>query len=210
VNIHGGYRLFASAAALARFGGGGFCFWGVDGAPAVWLAALCRPEYLLLFDVQWLDRARPPFLQSRMDIRRITDTFYAAPQISAEDVAEIAAAGFRHVICNRPDDEVPPSHQSLAISAAASDAGLGFSVHPLTHQTMTPAVIQGNLAAIEAAAGPVLAYCASGTRSTIAWALGMAGKMPTADIIEAAARGGYDLRGLQPTLETLSEQKSSG
>jgi uncharacterized protein (TIGR01244 family) len=145
-----------------------------------------------------------------MDIRRITDRFYAAPQISADDVATFAAAGFCHIICNRPDEEVPPSHQSEAIAAAAKDAGVGFSAHPLTHQTMTPDVIQANFETIEAADGPVLAYCASGTRSTIAWALGIASRMSPDDIVEAAARGGYDLRGLAPTLQALSEQKASG
>jgi uncharacterized protein (TIGR01244 family) len=145
-----------------------------------------------------------------MDIRRITDTFYAAPQISAEDVAEIAAAGFTQIVCNRPDEEVPPSHHSTVMAAAAKDAGIGFSIHPLTHQTMTPDVIQSNFTAIEAAEGPVLAYCASGTRSTIAWALGMAGKMTADEIVQAAARGGYDLRGLHPTLQTLAARSTSG
>ena len=40
-----------------------------------------------------------------MDVRRITDELAVAPQISVADVAEIKAAGFRSVVCNRPDDE---------------------------------------------------------------------------------------------------------
>lgn len=140
-----------------------------------------------------------------MDIRQITSRFYAAPQISPEDVAEIAAAGITKVICNRPDAEVPPSHQAAALEAAVRAAGMGFAVHPLTHQTMTPSVIAANRAAMEDADGPVLAYCASGTRSTIAWALGMAGEMPAEEIIAAGYKGGYDLSGLKPTLETLAK-----
>ena len=40
-----------------------------------------------------------------MDIRKITDEFSVSPQIRVADVAAIAAAGFRAVICNRPDGE---------------------------------------------------------------------------------------------------------
>ncbi|MBT8412600.1 MAG: TIGR01244 family phosphatase, partial [Octadecabacter sp.] len=52
--------------------------------------------------------------------------------------------------------------------------------------------------------GPVLAYCASGTRSSIVWALGQAGTMATDEIITAAAAAGYDLSGLKPQLDALA------
>lgn len=139
-----------------------------------------------------------------MDIRQITPDFYAAPQISPEDAPAIASAGIRLVICNRPDIEVPPSHQAAAIEKAVRAAGMDFAVQPLTHQTMTPAVIAANRALMETAEGPVLAYCASGTRSTIAWAIGSAGTLGAEEIIAAGYRGGYDLSGLKPTLEGLA------
>lgn len=140
-----------------------------------------------------------------MDIRQITDTFFAAPQISPQDAADIAAAGITRVICNRPDVEVPPSHQAQAIEQAVRAAGMEFALQPLTHQTMTPDVIAANRALIGSADGPVLAYCASGTRSTIAWALGRATEMSADDIIAAGYRGGYDLSNLRPTLEAIAK-----
>jgi uncharacterized protein (TIGR01244 family) len=139
-----------------------------------------------------------------MDIRQITKSFFAAPQISAEDIPEIAATGIKRVICNRPDIEVPPSHQAAALEQAAREVGLEFFVRPLTHQTMTPDVIAENRALIEDCDGPVLAYCASGTRSTIAWALGAARDMPVEEIITAARKGGYDLSNLRPALEAAA------
>ncbi|OZB14271.1 MAG: TIGR01244 family protein, partial [Hyphomonas sp. 34-62-18] len=39
------------------------------------------------------------------DIRRVTPDFAVAPQISEADVEEIAAAGFKTIIANRPDGE---------------------------------------------------------------------------------------------------------
>lgn len=136
-----------------------------------------------------------------MDARKLTETYSVSPQIAAEDLPRIAEAGFTTVICNRPDEENPPSHQAEAIGAAAREAGLQFEVLPLTHQTMTPENIARQRALIEGASGPVLAYCASGTRCTIIWALGQAGEMPADDILDRATRAGYDLERLRPVLD---------
>ena len=139
-------------------------------------------------------------------MRQITPRFFVSPQISAEDMPHIAAAGITLVLCNRPDAEVPPSHQASAIKAAALAAGLDFAQRPLTHQTMTQDTIAQNHAFADAATGPVLAYCASGTRSTIAWALAQAGTLPVDDIISHAAKAGYDLETLRETLNMLEVQ----
>lgn len=136
-----------------------------------------------------------------MDIRQITPRYSVTPQISVEDLPAIKAAGFTRVICNRPDEENPPSHQAAAIEAAAKEQGLDFVVLPLTHQTMTPDNIAKQADLAETAGGPVLAYCASGTRSTVAWALGQAGKMSADDILTTTAKAGYMLNQLRPQLE---------
>ena len=135
-----------------------------------------------------------------MDIRRITDTYAVSPQIAPEDMAALAEAGFTTVIDNRPDAEVPPSHRTAAMQAAAEAAGLTFVAIPVTHQGLNADMVHDQADAIAASDGPVLAYCASGTRSTIVWALSQAGKMPADDIIGAAARAGYDIGGLRPQI----------
>ncbi len=137
-------------------------------------------------------------------MRQITPRFFAAPQISPEDMTAIAEAGIKRVLCNRPDMEVPPSHQSAAMERAALAAGLDYVCQPLTHQTMTPEIIARNRDLIEGCDGKVLAYCASGTRSTIAWALGAAREMPADDIIAAAGAGGYDLSSMRPMLQAFA------
>ncbi|MFD2739906.1 TIGR01244 family sulfur transferase [Sulfitobacter aestuarii] len=136
-----------------------------------------------------------------MDIRQITPRYYVAPQISPEDMSALREAGITRILCNRPDGEVPPSHQAAAIRSAAESAGLGFAEQPLTHQTMTPEVIAQNRALGVESGEVVLAYCASGTRSTIAWALGQAGEKDADEIIAAAKAGGYDLENLRGVLQ---------
>jgi len=135
-----------------------------------------------------------------MDIRQLSDQYAASPQIDASDVPAIAAAGFGTIICNRPDNEVPPSHQAQAIEAAAKAAGLAFVVIEVTHQGLNDTMVNAQRDAIDASSLPTLAYCASGTRSTIVWALGQATDHPADELISAAQNAGYDLRGLKPEL----------
>lgn len=140
-----------------------------------------------------------------MDMRQITANYFVAPQIETADAQGIAAAGIKTVICNRPDAEVGPDFQADAIEAAIFSQGLKFVRLPLTHQTMNPENVKRHESAVAQSDGPVLAYCASGTRSTIVWALGQAGKMEIDDILAAARSGGYDLENLRPTLEAIEK-----
>lgn len=139
-----------------------------------------------------------------MEPRQITSRYFVSPQIDPQDLAAAAEAGFTTVICNRPNSEVPPSHQSDAIAAAAKAAGLEFQVLELTHQTMTPDNIARQRDMIAASSGPVLAYCASGTRCSIIWALGQANNTPVDDILATASKAGYDLSGLRPRLQDIA------
>ena len=140
-----------------------------------------------------------------MDIRRITDTYAVSPQIAPEDMAALAEAGFTTVIDNRPDAEVPPSHRTAAMQAAAEAAGLTFVAIPVTHQGLNADMVHDQADAIAASVGPVLAYCASGTRCTVIWALGNAQTLGADAVIGTALEAGYDISGLRPTLETLAQ-----
>ncbi|WP_400086962.1 TIGR01244 family sulfur transferase [Yoonia sp. R78084] len=139
-----------------------------------------------------------------MDIRHISPTYAVTPQIAVEDIPAIAEAGFQTIICNRPDAEIPPSHQASVIGAAAKAAGLEFVINEVTHQTLNMDMVTKQKAAMDASSGPTLAYCASGTRSTIVWALGQASEMSADDILSAASAAGYDLGGMRPQLTALA------
>jgi len=141
-----------------------------------------------------------------MDIRQITPTYSVTPQIDPSDLPAIAAAGFKGIICNRPDAEVPPSHQSDAMAAAAKAAGLTFTSIPVTHQGLNMDMVTAQSAAMGSAGGPVLAYCASGTRSSIIWSLSQAGKIPTDAILAATTAAGYALDGMRGQIDMLAQQ----
>ncbi|PJE31378.1 TIGR01244 family protein [Pseudooceanicola antarcticus] len=140
-----------------------------------------------------------------MDIRQITASYSVTPQIDPADMAAIRDAGFTRIICNRPDAEIPPHLHAAEMAKAASAAGLEFEVLPLTHDTMTPENIARQMSLIDAS-GPVLAYCASGTRCSVIWSLGKAteGELSVDEILSTTARAGYDLSGLRPRLEQIA------
>ena len=137
-----------------------------------------------------------------MDIRQITPAYAVSPQIDPADCAEIAAAGFKTIINNRPDAEVPPSHASMAMRAAAEAAGLTYLENPVTHQGLNMDMVGVQKQGQDDAAGPVLAYCASGTRSTIVWALGQAGTVPGDELVAAGQAAGYDLSNIRHVLDS--------
>lgn len=144
-----------------------------------------------------------------IDARRLTADFTAAPQIEPGDMAELKAMGFALLVNNRPDGEVPPSHGSEAMAAAAAAAGLAYRAIPVSPAGVSPADVDRMAEALAEAGGPVFAWCRSGTRSTHLWALAEATRGRDAmSLLEAGAKGGYDLGGLLPVLEKLSTRSS--
>lgn len=142
-----------------------------------------------------------------MDIRPLSDAYAVSPQIAPEDVAVIAAAGYTTVICNRPDDENPPALAADGIRAAVEAAGLRFVDNPFNAMTLNLDHVAAQAAAMSGSTGPVLAYCASGNRSSVVWALAEAGRQPVDALIGAAARYGYQLEGLRPQIEALAAER---
>ena len=139
-----------------------------------------------------------------MDIRPLTPDYAVSPQIDITDLPAIKAQGFVTLIDNRPDGEIPPHLHTAAMRSAAEALGLRFIANPVIGGALTPDNIAAQGAAIAAAAGPVLAYCASGNRSSVVWALSQAGSHPVDDLIGLPARFGYQLEHLRPQLQALA------
>ncbi|GAB1379783.1 protein tyrosine phosphatase family protein [Pararhodobacter aggregans] len=141
-----------------------------------------------------------------MDIRPLTDSYSVTPQITPEDLSAIKAAGYRTVICNRPDPEIPEDLHAEAMRAAVEAAGLRFVVNPVFPGQLTMENVEIQRDTIDDAEGPVLAYCASGNRSSIVWALANAGRVPTDDLIAAAGKYGYQLAQFRGMIDQLAGQ----
>lgn len=143
-----------------------------------------------------------------MDIRQITPSYAVSPQIDPEDLPAIKAAGFTCIINNRPDAEIPPSHQADTMQAAALAAGLDYVINPVIGGSITMENVTAQAEAIAGATGPVLAYCASGNRSSIVWALSQAGTRPTDEIVALPARYGYQMEMWRDQIDALAGQQA--
>lgn len=129
--------------------------------------------------------------------RHVTDQLSVSPQIQPADVEEAARQGFRTIINNRPDGEEPTQPSGHEIEAAAADAGLAY-YHVPVRGGPTPEQVETMEKIMEQAAGPVLAFCRSGTRSIVTWSLGQAlsGAHSREELIGIARQAGYDLSGV--------------
>ncbi len=142
-----------------------------------------------------------------MDIRKIDDTISVAPQISVEDVAEAARLGFKTLVANRPDHEEPGQPSMADIEAAAKEQGLEWVYMPVESGNITDDDVDRFAPMIRDAAKPVLAFCRSGTRCTILWALSAARSNPSQEIFTKARNAGYDISGLAPRMAQQAQNK---
>lgn len=137
--------------------------------------------------------------------RQLTERVFASPQIGLAEVAEAAASGIGLIINNRPEGESDDQVPGEEIAAAARAAGIGYVAIPVTHAGFSQPQIAAMRAALDGAQGKVLAYCRSGTRSTLLWALAeaTAGKSPD-ELSASAAAAGYDLGSIRALLDMLA------
>jgi len=139
--------------------------------------------------------------------RQVSDQFSASPQIALDDVRVAAAQGFTHIINNRPEDESADQVAGADIEAEALRLGLGYTAIPVTHAGFSQTQVELMSAALQSASGPVLAYCRSGTRSTLLWALAQAKQGANLDAVaQAADAAGYDVSGVRPLMDFLAAQ----
>jgi sulfide:quinone oxidoreductase len=141
------------------------------------------------------------------EFRRVTPMFCVAGQITPADVPRAAAAGCRVIVSNRPDGEAPDQTAAAEIAAAAAQHDLAFVPLPFAGPP-PPAAVAALAELLDRTPGAVLAYCRTGRRSIMAWALAQAfrGAMTTEEVIQAAAAAGYDLRDAREALVALAQK----
>jgi sulfide:quinone oxidoreductase len=104
-----------------------------------------------------------------MSIRPVDNGFHVTGQISPAEIGDIAARGYKTVICMRPDNEGFAQPAFVDIAAAARDAGLSAHYIPVTPGRMTPEQALELKTILSGQQGPTLAYCASGNRCVAAY-----------------------------------------
>ncbi|HUG45956.1 MAG TPA: TIGR01244 family sulfur transferase [Sphingomicrobium sp.] len=126
-------------------------------------------------------------------IRKLDETVMVSGQIQPADVAGLKDQGVSMIVCNRPDEEEPGQPSAAKIERAAKQSEIQFRHIPIS-RGIDPSDAQGMKEAIEAADGKLLAYCRTGNRSALVWAVARRGQGASVEELEkAAAQAGVDL-----------------
>ena len=126
--------------------------------------------------------------------RQLDDKTLVNGQISPGDVAELKALGVTMIINNRPDGEDAGQPTSDDIEAAAKVAGIDYRHVPIV-RGMGPSDVEAMREAMHAVSGGKLfAFCRSGNRSTLAWAVAKSEDGMAREELERYVEGaGFDL-----------------
>ena len=139
--------------------------------------------------------------------RKLNSDIMVAPQIGVDAVAAAKDLGVTFIINNRPEGESDDQVPGAEIEAVARAAGLDYVAIPITHSGFSQPQVEAMVAALEGAEGKVLAYCRSGTRSTLLWALAECAQGGDPDALtNIAAKAGYDVSPVRPLMDMLKAQ----
>ncbi|HET9335843.1 MAG TPA: TIGR01244 family sulfur transferase [Sphingomicrobium sp.] len=126
--------------------------------------------------------------------RQLNDSTLVAGQIAPEDVPALKDLGVTLIVNNRPDGEDAGQPESVEIEAAARAAGIGYRHVPIA-RGLGPSDIEAMREAMHSAGeGKLFAFCRSGNRSTLAWAVAKSEDgVARADLDRMANEAGFDL-----------------
>lgn len=138
-----------------------------------------------------------------MQFKALTGKYYVSKPISADMIPALADQGFAKIICNLPDGEVPGQAQSATLADHAAAYGIEFVYIPIKVTEIKPQTVLHHTKAVIETEGAVLAYCASGRRAAMMWALEFSDKYSLDRIVGKARDIGFDLSSMSQKLETF-------
>lgn len=136
-------------------------------------------------------------MKAPVEAKRLTPDLSVMGQVDSADLADAARAGFKAVICNRPDGEGADQPNFSEVQIAARAAGMEARYLPVMSGKVSAEDAAAFGEALAALPKPVLAYCRTGTRSVTLWSLseGARGR-PLPEILSATKAAGYDMSGV--------------
>ena len=126
--------------------------------------------------------------------RQLDDKTLVSGQIGPADIPGLAEQGVGLIINNRPDGEDAGQPLSAELEAAAKAAGIGYCYIPIS-RGIGPSDVEAMQDALKSCEqAKVLAFCRSGTRSTLAWAVARREDgVPVEELQRAADNVGVDI-----------------
>jgi len=131
-----------------------------------------------------------------MMLNKIINDYVVSDQITEEDIEQLKEAGFKTIFCNRPDNEEQNQVTVKSIQDKAIKSGLNFIHQPVIGGQISQNDIDEFSDHYDDAEKPIFAYCRTGTRSSMLWALSESGKRSIDEILKLTSAAGYNLSNL--------------
>lgn len=128
-----------------------------------------------------------------MPFKSLDDQVHVAPQITIEQLDAARDAGVTTVISHRPDGEEPGQMSFADLQAAAAERGMTAVHIPVVPGRLTPTHVDAFKQATADCDGKVLAFCKSGMRASMVWALSQKGDLSAQEIMSCCQKAGYDV-----------------
>ncbi|CAG9294942.1 protein tyrosine phosphatase family protein [Celerinatantimonas diazotrophica] len=128
-----------------------------------------------------------------MEIHQITKQLSVCPQLTVDEIKTIHQLGYQTIICNRPDGEQPEQPKAEDLKQAAEELGMTFIFQPIVNGQIEFSDGTEFLSYLESSNTPILAYCRTGTRSTILWALSQHNRLSAEQIRQQTLAAGYKI-----------------
>jgi len=138
-----------------------------------------------------------------MKFAKINNELTVSDQITIEDLKEIQAQGYKTIFCNRPDQESEGQLTFLTIEKEAQNLGIKAIHQPVIGGQISDDDIAQFGSSFELAQKPIFAYCRTGTRCSMLWALSHVKTLPIDEILSKAQIAGYDLSPIKDRLNLL-------
>ena len=138
-----------------------------------------------------------------MKSQMLTPDLSVMPQVSETDIAELSRRGFKSIISNRPDGEAPDQPAWTVIAAAARSHGLEARHIPVVASQIDDDDVSAFAAALRDLPTPIAAFCRTGTRAALLWALANKDSQSADERIRIAAKEGFDLEPFRARIEQL-------
>lgn len=138
-----------------------------------------------------------------MQFKALTAKYHVSKPISADVIPLLADQGFVKIICNLPDGEIDGQPHSATLADVAASYEIDFDYIPVTVTELTPQVVLRHTKAVIETEGAVLAYCATGRRAAMLWALEFSDKYSQDRIISKARAIGFDFSSMIQKLDTF-------
>lgn len=145
------------------------------------------------------------------DFKQLEDNFYVAGQVAKSDLERAKEIGIEVVINNRPDEEEAGQPETAEVAEWAKELGLTYHDVPVDKNTLTESAIT-DFSSVSGSDRPTLAFCRTGTRSCILWALDRASRatLEVDAIVSSAVDAGYDMVPMRPLLQQLRDLSEAG